>query len=143
MRCMLKILIIDDDVAACQVLKESFARLGFKSKNVVTAEEGIEILKKEKFDVVFAALSARINGGRSVARWIKNNNLDTYCFITTSWKGELETELLRNDGVHKVIHKPLTYNQIKAVLGESFLLPDTSKIVIPKNILHKNDKSQE
>ncbi|MBD3319650.1 MAG: response regulator [Chitinivibrionales bacterium] len=129
---VIKVLIIDEDADACEVLQESFTRLSCHSKQVFTAEEGVEMLKREKFDAVFAALSARINGGRSVARWIKNNESDTCCFITTSWKGELETELLVMDGIHKVIHKPLTYNQIKAVLREYFALPDTSKIMPPK-----------
>jgi DNA-binding response OmpR family regulator len=52
--------------------------------------------------------------GRGIARWVKTSNgSDTKFFITTSWKGELERDLLRFDGINDVIRKPFSFSEIR------------------------------
>jgi DNA-binding response OmpR family regulator len=94
-------------------LRKNLARLGCKVKCVTSSENGIEELKKTNFDAVFADLCVREKGGRSVARWVKNESGKSKVFIVTSWKGELEPNLLRLDGIHAVIHKPFIFSEIR------------------------------
>lgn len=52
-------------------------------------------------------------GGRSIARWVKTQYPSTKFFLVTSWKGELETNLLKLDGIQDVIHKPINFSEIR------------------------------
>jgi DNA-binding response OmpR family regulator len=108
-----QILFISENVELQVELRKNLARLGCKVKCAMTAEIGIEELKKMNYDAVFADLCVREKGGRSVARWVKNESIKSKVFIVTSWKGELDPNLLRLDGIHAVIHKPFIFSEIR------------------------------
>ena len=113
-RFMFNILIIDDDFNLREMLRKCLLKLGCDVATAETAEGGIEKLKSFQFDAVFASLCLHSLGGRSIARWVKNNRVHgTKFFITTSWKGELERDLLRFDGIHDVIRKPFNFSEIR------------------------------
>jgi FOG: CheY-like receiver len=110
---LFQILIASENFETQNELKKNLARLGCKVKCVVSAENAIEELKKTNYDAVFADLCVRERGGRSVARFVKNESGKSKVFIVTSWKGELEPNLLRADGIHAVIHKPFIFSEIR------------------------------
>jgi sigma-B regulation protein RsbU (phosphoserine phosphatase) len=113
MSAMFHVLVIDDDSSLREILRKSLSRLGCEVTVVDTAERGIEELQNDQFDAVFAALCVREIGGRSIARWVKRQATDTKFFIVTSWKGDLEPHLLRVDGIHDVIHKPISFSEVR------------------------------
>lgn len=106
-------LVVSENLETQTELKKNLARLGCKVKCVISAEKAIEELTKMNYDAVFADLCVREKGGRSVARWVKNESIKSKVFIVTSWKGELEPNLLRLDGIHAVIHKPFIFSEIR------------------------------
>ena len=108
-----QILVISESEETQIELKKNLARLGCKVKCVNSSEIGIEELRKTNYDAVFADLCVREKGGRTVARWVKNESIKTKVFIVTGWKGELEPNLLQLDGIHAVIHKPFIFSEIR------------------------------
>jgi CheY-like chemotaxis protein len=111
---MLKVLIIDDDAESREAMRQHLLRLGFEVFMVETGERALEELQKTAFSAVFAPLCLHGLGGRGIARWVKANRMDeTRVFIMTSWKGELELDLLRFDGIRGVIRKPLVFSEIR------------------------------
>jgi DNA-binding response OmpR family regulator len=113
-----KILIIEDDPATQEALRRSLSRLGCEVFLVSSAEAGIDEFKKNRYDAVFAALCVREKGARAVARWVKTNSQETKFFVITSWKGDLESNLLHLDGIDGVIRKPLIFTEIRDKLLE-------------------------
>jgi DNA-binding response OmpR family regulator len=113
-----QVLIISENPDTQEELKKNLARLGCKAKLINTAENGIEELKTISYDAIFADLCVREKGGRSIARWVKNESIQTKVFIVTSWKGELDPHLLQVDGIHAVIHKPFIFSEIRDKLLE-------------------------
>jgi CheY-like chemotaxis protein len=113
-----QVLIISENPDTPEELKKNLVRLGCKVKIVTTAESGIEELKQLNYDAIFADLCVREKGGRSVARWVKNESVQAKVFIVTSWKGELDAHLLQADGIHAVIHKPFIFSEIRDKLLE-------------------------
>ena len=107
------VLVIDDDADLRETLRRNLVRLGCEVTIADTAEFGLEQLRGGKFDAVFAALCVRDMGGRSIARWVKNELNGTKFFIVTSWKGDLEPNLLKLDGIHDVIHKPVNFGEVR------------------------------
>ena len=113
-----QVLIISENLENQEELKKNLARLGCKVRSINSAEGGIEELNKNSYDAIFADLCVREKGGRSVARWVKNESIQAKVFIVTSWKGELEPHLLLADGIHAVIHKPFIFSEIRDKLLE-------------------------
>lgn len=113
MSAIFHVLVIDDDSDLRENLRKSLLRLGCEVTIAETAEGGLDRLRAEQFDAVFAALCVRDMGGRSVARWVKRQSSDTKFFIVTSWKGDLEPRLLQVDGIDDVIHKPINFTEIR------------------------------
>lgn len=113
MASMFQVLVIDDDADLRETLRKNLLRLGCAVTIAETAENGIDFLKSEKYDAVFAALCVRDMGGRCIARWVKTKLSGTKFFIVTGWKGDLEPNLLKLDGIHDVIHKPVTFGEVR------------------------------
>ena len=113
-----QVLIVSELQETQEELKKNLTRLGCKVKFATTAENGIEELKKTTYDAIFADLCVREKGGRSVARCVKNEAIQSKVFIVTSWKGELDPNLLKVDGIHAVIHKPFIFSEIRDKLLE-------------------------
>jgi len=113
-----QVLIISESAENQEELRKSLARLGCKVRTINSAESGIEELKKNGYEAIFADLCVREKGGRSVARWVKNESVQSKVFIVTSWKGELDPHLLLADGIHAVIHKPFIFSEIRDKLLE-------------------------
>jgi len=113
MTAMFQVLIVDDDSELTEVLRRSLIRLGCEVAVAETAENGLEKLQEDKFHAVFASLCVRTMGGRGVARFVKNHCPDTRFFMVTGWKGELEANLLKLDGIHEIIHKPVNFSEIR------------------------------
>lgn len=110
---MFQVLVIDDDADLREVLRKSLTRLGCDVTIAETAEKGIDILKDGRYNAVFAALCVRDMGGRSVARWVKQQSTETKFFLVTSWRGDLEHSLLKLDGIHDVVHKPINFSEVR------------------------------
>ena len=110
---MFNVLVIEDNADVRDNLKKFLGRLGCEVSVAETAENGIEQLNASPFDAVFAALCMHSFGGRGIARLVKNQANPTKFFIMTSWKGELERDLLRFDGIHDVIRKPFSFGEIR------------------------------
>jgi len=114
MSSVFNMLIIEDSSEFCENLRHCLLRLGCNVSIASTAGVGIEKLQSSQYDAVFASLCLCSPGCRGVARWIKQHKtMDTKVFLTTSWKGDLERDLLRADGIHDVIRKPFSFNEIR------------------------------
>jgi DNA-binding response OmpR family regulator len=106
-------LVIEDNPSTTATLQNALSRLGWRCVAVQTAEEGVAQFGRCSFDAVFAELCVREQGGRFVARWVKDQNLAAKVFIVTSWKGELDERLLLIDGIHDVVRKPLIFSEVR------------------------------
>ncbi len=109
-------LVIDDNDTARYCFKKALYRLGCSVNEAGSAEEAICELSLMPYNVVMASLCVKKMGGRSIARWVRDNCPATKFFLITSWKGKLEDHILAVDGIHGIIHKPLLFTEIRDVL---------------------------
>jgi CheY-like chemotaxis protein len=120
MSSIFQVLVVEDNNATCATLQNALSRLGCQVTIKTSSNEAIEELQKNSFDAVFAELCVKENGGRSVARFIKTQQPATKCFIVTGWKGDLEQNLLKLEGIHGIIRKPLIFKEIRDKILEHF-----------------------
>jgi DNA-binding NtrC family response regulator len=106
-------LIIADSGTLSRTMLNVLVRLGCRATVVPTTQTARAELSRRHYHIVFAELCAPEEGGRSIARWVKEQCLDTKCLILTSWRGEVEQGLFAHDGIHGLIRKPLVFNDIR------------------------------
>jgi len=115
---MTSVLNIDNSEESRITLNQYLSKLGLTISNAETADQAIEILTERSIDIVITPLCLHGIGGRGIARWVKANRAGiTRVYITTSWKGELELDMLRLDGIEGVLKKPFNFSDIRSAFA--------------------------
>jgi CheY-like chemotaxis protein len=110
---MFEVLVIEENTATQDILKNALSRLGCRVTVADVAEKAMELIEKIRYDAVFSDLCTRRISARSIARWVKQRFPEIKFFVVTGWKGELDQKLLMMDGIHAVLHKPLIFSKIR------------------------------
>lgn len=80
-----KILVVDDEVQYQEVINMILQSEGYKTKVASSAEEALEILKKEEFYLVLTDLKMNGMDGIHLLEEIKNNYMNTYVMLITGF----------------------------------------------------------
>lgn len=80
-----KILVVDDEVQYQEVINMILQSEGYKTKVASSAEEALEILKKEEFHLVLTDLKMNGMDGIHLLEEIKNNYMNTYVMLITGF----------------------------------------------------------
>ncbi len=118
---MARILIVDDDVEFTTALSKTLKGEGHNTMAAFNTPEALEILKKEKFDLVFADLSMPGANGIALLEEIKKDNPSLPVVIITAFGDwDVYAEAIAK-GVHSFVNKPVKKEEIlqiiKSVLG--------------------------
>ena len=76
-----KILVVDDEVQYQEVINMILQSEGYETKVANSGEEALEILEKEKFQLVLTDLKMNGMDGIHLLEEIKNNYVDTYVML--------------------------------------------------------------
>lgn len=120
MSSVFRALVVGDNPSTQKALQNVLVRLGYGVTLAEDSDGAIRELQRENFDAVFSELCIRDAGGRGIARWVRDNCLSTKCFILTSWRGNLENDLLNLDGINGVVRKPIVFNEVRDTVIEHF-----------------------
>lgn len=80
-----KILVVDDEVQYQEVINMILQSEGYETKVANSGEEALEILEKEKFQLVLTDLKMNGMDGIHLLEEIKNNYVDTYVMLITGF----------------------------------------------------------
>ena len=102
-----RLLVVDDDAAAVESLREIFDREGFVVRTAPSGEEAVEALRGDEFGVVLADLRMPGMDGMDLLRAVKALRPDTEVVIMTAF-GTIEraVEAMR-EGAYDFVTKPL------------------------------------
>jgi len=104
------ILIVDDEVPICRVLKELLNSKGFDTHSASSAAAGLEILNKIKVDIVITNIWMPGMNGIELTRLIKGKyNSDV--IIMTGYHSFKYEEAIRI-GASDLLHKPVTLEDL-------------------------------
>ncbi|WP_316830539.1 sigma-54 dependent transcriptional regulator [Pedobacter aquatilis] len=114
-----KILIVDDEVNIGLLLSKFLNRNGFDVETVITGSSAMEMLAKEKFDLVLCDYRLDDTDGREILIKIKENYPSTGVIIITGYSDiKVAVELIKL-GAYDYITKPLYPDEILNTINKA------------------------
>ena len=112
----MKILLIDDDEWIRESLRISFQAEGCQIVVLETAEEAIEELLCQNYDIIITDYKLPGMDGIEFFKQIKSSHPNTIKILITAYKSNVVVDEARKVGVQHLIAKPFTFETIEASL---------------------------
>lgn len=110
---MYTILTVDDEVMICNMLSKFLQRLGYEVKSANSGEEAIELINKEKPDLILLDLKMPGMGGKATLKEIKKQHNDLPVIMVTGMLDEEEATELLDEGAADYITKPIDFQYLE------------------------------
>ena len=108
-----KILLVDDDEWIRDSLTEYFSTESCHILAVETAEEGLELLKQEDWDIILTDYKLPGIDGLTFSKKIQEIRPDAIRILITAYKSKEIVSEARSAGIHDLIDKPFTIKTIE------------------------------
>ena len=126
-----KVLIVDDEISIGLLLCNFLTKKGFEVSNVTTGRTVLQILEKERFDLVLCDYRLDDTDGKEILIHIKENYPTTAVIIITGYSDiKLAVELIKL-GAYDYIVKPLYPDEILKTINKA--LEAQEELKSPKN----------
>lgn len=117
----MKVLIVDDEKQFSDQLAEYLTVLGYEVYNTYTGEQALDILEKEKPNVILCDLKLRKIGtldGDDILTQLKSLSPKTIPVMLTAYKNEATQRRLISKGAVRCLYKPIQLNELESLLRE-------------------------
>jgi DNA-binding NtrC family response regulator len=114
----IKVLIVDDESAICDLLKTYLEKLGFQALIATNGEQALEILREEEPAIM--TLDIRMPGlnGYEVLQKVKRRHPELFIIVVTGIDVPNMEEMLEHSGAHAILRKPIDLQQLSdAIYG--------------------------
>jgi nitrogen-specific signal transduction histidine kinase len=113
-----RILVVDDEPALTAVYQRLLDRLGFQTVVTNYPEEALRMIRKSpaNFGLVITDMTMPGINGLDLARQIRGLRPDLRVILTSGFSPALNDEALRAAGVHELVMKPVTLDDLAAVV---------------------------
>jgi two-component system cell cycle response regulator len=127
-----RVLIVDDDEAVRNTMNEYIQAAGYNSQAVSCAEEALEIIQKDDFQVVITDIILPAMGGLELTQSIRKNK-DSDVIVMTGYGDEYSYEEAINIGASDFVIKPVRLEELllrlKRVLNERELTKERVRMM--------------
>jgi two-component system cell cycle sensor histidine kinase/response regulator CckA len=114
-----RILVVDDSVEVCEVLRELLSRHGFTVVTCPDGESGLVELETRTFDLAMVDLGLTSSSGLEVATRLKRHWPATKVALMTSYEDHMSAEDARAKGIDYVLAKPFSLDQLRSVVDHA------------------------
>ncbi len=123
------ILIIDDEKDQAEAIAESLRNIGYKCITAINGIEGLDIIKKDRVDVVITDLIMHEIDGMEILKETKEKSPESEVILITGY-GTVENAVsAMQKGASTYLLKPINVNQLRAVVD---------KVVEKQNLVRNN-----
>ncbi len=112
-----QILLVDDEVAFAQAVRDLLALQGHTVTVVDSAAAALALLAERPFDVVLTDYSLGEVTGAELAEQIAAQGIDAFVVLLTGYATEINDQTLLTHGVHAVLPKPCGGEDLRQVLA--------------------------
>lgn len=119
----LRFLVVDDNEDIRDVFCRLVERAGHVAFTAADGQDAVDLLEREKFDVMLLDLTMPRMNGVDVVRWIRARPdvaPDMRIVVISAWAGE-HRAVLQELGVVTVMQKPLRIQQLTDLIEETLL----------------------
>ena len=111
-----KILVIDDDVDICLLLSHFLSKKGYEVKTCHNGKNALELIKKEKFDLIFCDFRLGNTDGKEILCQVRSISPETQVVIITGYSDvKVAIDVIKN-GAYDYIIKPLLPDEILNII---------------------------
>ena len=114
------ILLVDDEEAICNVLNDLLSHDGHKVKIVNDGADAIDLIKREKFDLVLCDLAMPNISGYDVIRCLNELQNRPKIGIISGWSNRLKPIDEEGVNVDFIAKKPFNLSELKKFINEAF-----------------------
>ena len=115
-----KILVVDDEKAILNLLKQAFSRAGFVVVPAESAEEALNVLEQEEIYVMFLDLNLPGMNGIELCRRIKKDKPMAIVFAVTGYASLFELVDCKEAGFEDYFKKPADIKTLVKVANDAF-----------------------
>ncbi|MDP8299115.1 MAG: response regulator [Candidatus Tantalella remota] len=130
---MRKILIVDDEAAIRKLLSRTLAKKDREILIAETAEETMNIVRKENPRVVLLDLKMPDTNGDKILKRIRRFNRDIRVIIVTGYGDTVQAKDVLREGVFDYITKPFRLSRIRKAVENALKTKPASKKRIKKS----------
>ena len=116
---MAKILIAENELALREFIARGLAQRGYDVAMAQDGSDAVDLLKKQKFDLLLTDIDMPIMDGIALALLVGKEYPKTRIVIMSGHEHQLERAQGLNSLVHKVVSKPFTIAAICTVVEEA------------------------
>ncbi|MCP4106494.1 MAG: diguanylate cyclase [Desulfobacteraceae bacterium] len=131
------ILIVDDDVAIRNLMKEFIETVGYKTGTASDAEEALELFKDNNFEIVITDIMMPGMDGLELTELLKKNH-DTEIIVMTGYSGDYSYQDAIDKGASDFVFKPVRFEElllrIKRVLKERGMIHELQRLAITDSL---------
>ncbi|MFN8671690.1 MAG: response regulator [Candidatus Sericytochromatia bacterium] len=116
MNSVKKILLIEDDLLIQKLMRELLKKHGFDTISTSSAIDAMEILNKEKFDIVITDINMPDMNGFELLLWMNKNNINSKLIAITSILSDKMKENFLKNGAIKYLTKPVNFDNLVKII---------------------------
>jgi DNA-binding response OmpR family regulator len=114
-----RVLVVDDDADTCALLVDILVSEDYQVVTRSSAEEALDILMREPFDVVLSDIKMPGKTGMDLLRWVRRRGLNTEVILMTAYASvDTAVQALRREAFD-YLTKPFSLNQIRQVVRDA------------------------
>jgi DNA-binding NtrC family response regulator len=111
-----KILVVDDDDTVRDIVSKMLCRLGFEVSSADSAESGLALFLKNKFDLVITDFDMLGMNGIHLAYFIKEKSPTTQVVLMTGDEKEAILFKIKDSAVDQALFKPFTIAEMDVTI---------------------------
>ena len=110
------ILVIDDELVMCELLRDLLKDKGYEVKYALSGEEGIKVSKENNFDLIMTDLKIPDIDGITVLQEIKKFDPDSMVIVITGYPSFETIQAALRHGAYDYVTKPFNIEEIAFVI---------------------------
>ena len=107
-----RLLVVDDEKAIINLLKQAFSRAGYEVRVAESAENALDILEKENLQVMFFDLNLPQMSGLELCKVVKKNMPMSVIYAITGYASLFELAECREAGFEDYFKKPVKISNL-------------------------------
>jgi CheY-like chemotaxis protein len=112
-----KVLVIDDQPMITDLLVSVLERMDYQSEVASSGRAGLEMFKKDRFDLVITDLGMPDVSGWDVSKAVKERNPKVPVVVITGWGVDPDQTRMKESRVDLIIYKPFQLDELEKTIS--------------------------